>query len=574
MISKLLNTNTQIRSTISNRSLFRAKSVRQSFPGFDGQLVSSWPGTLFSLSLYLVASIAAFFSLSGVAGAVQQTSTADHSKFEQLRGPFENGPAVTKACLGCHTEAAKQLHKTTHWTWAFDNALTGEKLGKKNVVNNFCVATATNWPRCTSCHIGYGWKDDKFDLTSEVNVDCLVCHDTTGTYKKFPTDAGHPNYEPKMWPPKSGKVRPPPDLVKVAQGVGKPGRSNCGACHFYGGGGDGVKHGHLDSSMHNPKHATDVHMDVDGLNFTCQTCHTTGGHQISGSRYAPTATDEKGIDIPGRTDDSRASCESCHGNTPHGAQANAKLNQHTDKIACVTCHVPEFARGGRKTKMWWDWSTAGRKDQHGKPLVIKDADGYDTYDFKKGDFRWESNVVPEYRWFNGEVRHATMGKKIDDSAVVPINVTSGSYDDPKSRIWPFKVMRGRQPYDSENKVLAVPHLFGKDGDAYWKSFDWGRAIKAGFDATGQPFSGKFGFVETEYAWPVTHMVAPKEQALSCDACHSRDGRLAKLGGFYMPGRDRLQWLDWLGWLAVFGTLGGVSLHGLLRLLTAGKRRSS
>ena len=70
------------------------------------------------------------------------------------------------------------------------------------------------------------------------------------------------------------------------------------------------------------------------------------------------------------------------------------------------------------------------------------------------------------------------------------------------------------------------------------------------------------------------MVAPKKQALSCDACHSRDGRLAKLGGFYMPGRDRLQWLDWLGWLAVFGTLGGVSLHGLVRLLTAGKRRSS
>ena len=112
-----------------------------------------------------------FFNLSGVAGAAQQASTADHSKFEQLQGPFENGPAVTKACLGCHTEAAKQLHKTTHWTWAFDNALTGEKLGKKNVVNNFCVATATNWPRCTSCHIGYGWKDDKFDLTSEINVD-------------------------------------------------------------------------------------------------------------------------------------------------------------------------------------------------------------------------------------------------------------------------------------------------------------------------------------------------------------------------------------------------------------------
>ena len=515
-----------------------------------------------------------FLSNAVLAATDPNPSTADHSKFEQLKGPFATGPEVTKACLGCHTEAAKQLHKTSHWTWAYENQITGQTLGKKNVVNNFCVATATNWPRCTSCHIGYGWKDGSFDLNSESNVDCLVCHDTTGSYKKFPTGAGHPNYEPKKWPPKKGKIRPPPDLVKIAQGVGKPDRDNCGACHFYGGGGDGVKHGHLDSSMHNPSKSTDVHMDAEGLNFSCQTCHTPGGHEIAGSRYAPTAADDKGIDIPGRTDQSRATCASCHGNTPHGDESNPKLNQHIDKIACVTCHVPEFARGGRKTKMWWDWSTAGRKDQHGKPLVIKDSEGYDTYNFKKGDFRWEANVVPEYRWFNGEVGYQTLGAKIDDSEVVPINTINGAYDDPDSRIWPFKVMRGRQPYDTQNKILAVPHLFGKDGDAYWKSFDWGRSIKAGLEATGQTFSGEYDFIETEYYWPITHMVAPKEQALGCDSCHSRDGRLASLTGFYMPGRDRFDWLDRIGWLAVLGTLGGVSVHGLGRILAARKRRKS
>jgi hypothetical protein len=72
------------------------------------------------------------------------TSTADHSKFEELQQPFATGPEVTKACLGCHTEASKQLHKTSHWTWAFENPVTGQTLGKKNVINNFCVATATN----------------------------------------------------------------------------------------------------------------------------------------------------------------------------------------------------------------------------------------------------------------------------------------------------------------------------------------------------------------------------------------------------------------------------------------------
>jgi octaheme c-type cytochrome (tetrathionate reductase family) len=495
--------------------------------------------------------------------AVTDKSTADHSKFEELQQDFKTGPEVTKACLGCHTEAAKQLHKTSHWTWAFENKLTGQTLGKKNVLNNFCVATATNWPRCTSCHIGYGWKDDSFDLASEQNVDCLVCHDTTGSYKKFPTGAGHPNYEPKEWPPKSGKMRPVADLRNIAQHVGKPGRSNCGACHFYGGGGDGVKHGHLDSSMHKPTKATDVHMDAQGLNFSCQTCHTTGGHEIAGSRYATKASDERGVVIPGQADQSRATCESCHGSTPHGADANKNLDGHTDKVACVTCHVPEFARGGRKTKTWWDWSTAGKKDANGKPMVKKE-DGYPVYHFKKGDFKWEENVVPEYLWFDGDIRYTLFGEPIDDNGVVSINKVKGSYDDPKSRIWPFKVMRGKQPYDSKNKILGVPHLFGKDPDAFWKSFDWGKALKAGLMARGVEFSGEYGFVETEYFWPVTHMVAPKDKALGCADCHSRGGRMTGVPGFYMPGRDKNDTLDLIGWLLVLGTLGGVTVHGIGR----------
>lgn len=495
-----------------------------------------------------------------------QTSTADHSTFKELQKDFKSGPEVTKACLSCHTEASKQLHKTSHWTWSFENELTGQTLGKKNVVNNFCVATASNWARCTSCHIGYGWKDTSFDLSSEENVDCLVCHESTGTYKKFPTGAGHPNYEPKKWPPKKGKLRQPPDLSKVAQSVAKPGRSNCGACHFYGGGGDGVKHGDLDSSMHNPSKSLDVHMDATGLNFTCQTCHTTGSHEVAGSHYATKAADTRGIVIPGQEDQNRATCESCHSSTPHSEQQNVKLNDHTNKIACVTCHIPEFARGGRKTKMWWDWSTAGKKGPDGKPLVIKDEQGYDTYNFKKGDFIWEANVVPEYYWFNGDIQYSLLEDTIDDTGIVPINSIAGSYKDENSRIWPFKVMRGRQPYDIQNKLLGVPHLFGKDEDAYWKSFDWDKALAVGLKERGMEYSGEHGFVESEYFWPLTHMVAPADDALDCADCHAQNGRLMKLAGVYVPGQTRYAWLDMAGWLLVLGTLAGVLLHGFGRVV--------
>jgi hypothetical protein len=133
------------------------------------------------------------------------SSTADHRKFEELQQQFESAPEVTKACLGCHTEASKQIHKTLHWNWKFTHPDTGQVLGKKKIVNSFCGSITTNYARCTSCHIGYGWKDDSFDFTSEVNVDCLVCHDATDTYRKFPTDAGHPAYIDKPFPPKKAK---------------------------------------------------------------------------------------------------------------------------------------------------------------------------------------------------------------------------------------------------------------------------------------------------------------------------------------------------------------------------------
>jgi hypothetical protein len=228
------------------------------------------------------------------------SSTADHSKFEELQRDFANGPEVTGACLECHTEAAKQIHSTKHWTWEYQNPVTGQKLGKKNVINNFCTAVSSNQGFCSACHIGYGWKDDSFDFTAEDAVDCLVCHDTTGKYKKIPGLAGHPTYKVMEWPPKSGKFIDPPDLQKVAQNVGPTSRRTCGTCHFYGGGGNAVKHGDLDSSLNEPLRYLDVHMDANGPNFTCSTCHVSDAHEVSGSRYNVTAAGNAGARLPGQ----------------------------------------------------------------------------------------------------------------------------------------------------------------------------------------------------------------------------------------------------------------------------------
>jgi octaheme c-type cytochrome (tetrathionate reductase family) len=504
-------------------------------------------------------------------------TTADHSKFKELQQDFKTGPEVTKACLSCHTEAAKQLHKTKHWTWEWLNPENNQKLGKKNVINNFCTAVPSNYAFCTACHIGYGWRDNNFDFTSETNVDCLVCHDTTGDYKKLPGLAGHPAYEQIEFPPKSGKMVPAVDLQDIAQKVGATSRATCGACHFLGGGGDAVKHGDLDTSLKNPKRYLDVHMDANGLNFSCGTCHATKGHNIPGSRYTPTARDTIKTHIRGKVDDSNPStCQSCHGQKPHKDDSiiTAKLNEHTDKLACQTCHIPQFARGNKPTKMTWDWSTAG-KLKDGKPFTIKDSAGHDSYATIKGNFTYESDVIPQYRWINGKVKYTLLGDPVNVGGVTEINHYYGGPDDGQSRIWPVKVFRGKQPFDVETKSLLVPHTavgYGeKDDSAYWQNFKWDAALKAGAEAVGRPFGGKFDFAATEMTWPITHMVAPKEDALTCTQCHSRSGRLQNVKGIYMPGRDSTRWLDILGWLGALGTLVGVLGHGALRVYLARKR---
>ena len=249
-----------------------------------------------------------------------------------------------------------------------------------DTVNNFCINVNGNWPRCTSCHVGYGWRDASFDFAAEAKVDCLVCHEQTGTYRKFPEGAGRPASEPTLY---GGELYGPPDWSGVAGSVGTPSLQNCGACHFHGGGGDAVKHGDLDSTMLTASRELDVHMSADGAGLRCQ-----------------------------------------------------------------DCHIPVYARG-QSTKVCWDWSQAGHRDAQGKPLKIAGPDGKTIDDGRKGAFRRERDLQPEFSW--------------DD------------------------------------------------------------AIRPGMASVDVPYSGRHGFVETAYAYPVTHQVAPAERTTACNVCHVRTG---------------------------------------------------
>jgi len=404
-------------------------------------------------------------------------------------GPFEDGPAVTRACLECHEDASHEVMKTAHWRWEGEpSVVPGHdepvRIGKKNTINNFCIGIRSNWGACTTCHVGYGWKDETFDFEDPTLVDCLGCHDQTGTYAKKSKGAGLPD--------------PSVDLLEVARSVGRPGRANCGGCHFNGGGGNAVKHGDLDMSMVNPGEHVDVHMGRHEL--TCVDCHQTEGHDIPGRSMSVSVTNTN-----------RVSCTDCHdGERVH---EDPRLEAHTAKVACQACHIPEMAVE-EPTKMTWDWSEAG------KDLDIADPHVYLKI---KGRFTYDKAVTPEYAWYNGTSTHYIIGDTMDPAKPTLIAAPLGDKADPQAKLWPFKIHRANQPYDTVHKTLLVPNVHGPEG--FWTKFDWPTALKNGAAANGLEFSGEYDFAPTEMYWPLSHMVAPKERALTCRDCHGERGRL-------------------------------------------------
>lgn len=498
-----------------------------------------------------------------------------HKHAPQLAGPFPNGYAVTKACLGCHAKQAKDFMGSIHWKWQGPTPqlvgpdgkkkLNPGTLGKKNLVNNFCIAVPSNEKRCDQCHAGYGGDPDpgkpqksarayvRFDpkdptadssIPLAERIDCLVCHSNpAAAYAKDPKSFGNPLSTL--------------NLAAAAKDVRLPMRTNCGACHFYAGGADSVKL--MGSSLKNPTVALDVHM---GNGVDCSDCHATAGHKFRGA----------GVHVPANVE--RAACTDCHGTAPHEGKVASNgetLDEHTAKIACQTCHIPAFSRG-QFAKVEWDWSTAGDNTKGVAGVVttrvnelgLPDPQGtaVTTYDFLKGDFKWMKNVKPTYAWYNGQMRHTVVtdkadyrnaGLTADDAARISLASPMGSASDPAAKIYPFKLFRGRQAVfvDGANSFVAVPNLFGPA--ALWGIIQapgykyagrtamealWTTSLAKGMAAAGQipagapaaRFNGTKGWDwrYTKLYLDLNHEVAPKGQALGaggCADCHSASSKL-------------------------------------------------
>ena len=380
------------------------------------------------------------------------------------------------------------------------------------LINNFCVAVPTNEPRCTQCHAGYGYKNKDFDFSDPENVDCLVCHDQSGTYKKDPKKAGLPLASVDL------------EVVARSITVGKePTRKACISCHSHAGGGDNVKHGDLSSDMVATTREYDVHMGTDGGNMVCTACHAANHDPVTGEINHGIA----GMSLHSVNEGEMRQCSDCHGKRdPIHAGTSVEpifAEGYHDNLACQVCHIPAIARK-ISTKTEWYWSDAG---QNVDPIPVDPITGRPTYDKKKGTFVWSLNVRPTLRYSNGYWNRPVIGAS-DKYDSLPIDLGSpvGDWTDPNAMIYPFKEMIGNQPVDPITKTILVPHLFGLLGgpNPYWGKYNWTLAIGDGADYTGQDVSGTHVFEPTTMLLSVNHEIAPKENALgmgsNCGDCHA------------------------------------------------------
>ncbi len=433
------------------------------------------------------------------ASAAQAAEYTHQQYFEHYEG--------TKTCLSCHEKEAKAFFHSQHYQWkgqtpALVNA-AGKRLGKINTVNDFCTNPRASWigltrnsrgeilsKGCSKCHAGFGLLPSEQESPEQLaNMDCLICHAQGYQRDLYPNGQGGWVWKPVLWKNQEG-------LDSVAKRIGLPTRKTCLRCHAGSGGGPNYKRGDLEYALAETTREFDVHMGTDGATMQCITCHRGEDHRVRGRGTDLAATDMP--QAPLSCDDGR-----CHNQQPHAAEV---LNYHTRRVGCPTCHIPTFAKAD-PTDMMRDWS---------KPVYDQGADKWSpTIELKK-------DVQPVYAWYNGTTWAQLPAEPVWllPDGTVGMMVPQGSRQDPKARIYPFKLHRGVMPVvEGTNFIIPiVVEEFFADGDI-------DRAVKAAAQDMYDVVNVRYRWVKTTRFMGLFHEVVPKEKALSCLDCHGPKGRL-------------------------------------------------
>jgi hypothetical protein len=418
----------------------------------------------------------------------------------------------TKTCLECHEEEAKTFFNSQHYQWRggtpeLVNTDETVQLGKLSMVNDFCTNPGgSQWvgkvlneegkvlaKGCSSCHAGLG-KLPGPEATQEQleNIDCLICHVSGYRRDLYANDDGSWQWRPILHKNQEG-------MDSVSKRISLPDRSMCLRCHSSSGGGPNFKRGDIEYALKDPDYEHDVHMaskKEGGQDMWCIDCHADDEHthRVIGRGVDMAATDSPGKDID------------CAGQCHEGyAHQDADIEKH-GRLACPTCHIPEFARDDA-TDMFRDWSNVHYDEKKGKYMYAQEL---------------EYDVEPVYAWFNGSSFAQVPGRPVqrNEKGEITMVLPQGDREDPTAKIAPFKLHRGRLPVLTEKQWIAPINT-----EEVYRDGDTDAAVRDGIKTL-------YGLEGVEFTWHDTirymgiyHAIPPSEDALQCDDCHSAGGRM-------------------------------------------------
>lgn len=405
----------------------------------------------------------ATLALSVTLYCLGSTSTVQAGAHASIPGPFTTSAEANQQCITCHETRADDLRKSIHWNWERERVVNGQttRSQKATDLTRFALAAAANREACRRCHISTlpgGQQPVSQDPPTDIN--CLICHDTTGTYQPEVQET---------------------ELEKIVRAVGKPSARNCRSCHDQ----------QCGLTPDTDKTITaDVHLQRHG--FTCQRCHPGNGHHEFKRTLAKTTG-------PTKTE----GCASCHTQAPH---LLARLNQHATLIGCQSCHIPEYGNNSPAVISWNRLLSDSKETtyQAGSKRL-----------FDQG-FILGQHVTPLYFWDNGSERAYTRGEKIQPEQTTLLQGPGPRT--PASKIMPFTVQYGTQLYDSKYRYLISPKLSQAEAP-FLNTEKRTLSIKEGMDAIRLPYSGQYGFTTTAGYRRLNHGVVAADKALDCMNCH-------------------------------------------------------
>ncbi len=422
-----------------------------------------------------------------------------------------DGPAT---CITCHEQEAGEMLNSLHMQWSGPTPnltnTNGERLGKAvGGINTFCTYAMSSKGACFSCHVR---ADGNAPHPPEAtDVDCLMCH--SDTYQRtFVSDPENTETvtdiygEEKTYVfgrvdaegnyttvPDYAKMPAGTSMVNVARTVHLPTSASCLRCHAKAGGGDWTKRGDMGLNSSHASVNEDVHLSSEGANIGCVNCHSALNHKISG----------RGIDLR-QTEADRPTCQACHQEAPH---ESSTLNRHAQgQVGCQVCHIREFAKGGA-TEMSRDWFSPVWN-----PAFCSGQGGFVGEEIK------QSNVKPEYVWFDGTSYVYNIGETIepDERGVYAMAKAHGSPFDGKSSIVPIKRHSTNIALHDESGTIVPPAIMWM-----FMTGDFNRAVEEGMKEQGM--SGSYRIVEADAEMLITHGVEPASKAPTCVECHDGSG---------------------------------------------------